>query len=291
MATAVKGIGTYDLNLEKMPRPIQQRLRNLTKAVYPNYSEGKWTAAQNYWNEARNPNSVMKKAEAIPQNVKQIWALTGQLDEDTNIPIQTLKEAMAGYYEGSSVFKELGEQMQALQQNVSAVQMQQGRAAVTLVNRMVERAGSNVSPRTIRAVVQQMIADVWPHVNNSQTQWGRNFNKDSLVPGMTPSAWRGYSDILRSNAQTGAVPEDASDEMKAAGKDASKAAPGLTDIQKMRPLSVGEWFEHQRKLREIEKETDPRSRAQADAIRRRMGTISDPPWAYDRDHLGYGPDY
>ena len=285
MAGVVRGLGRYGEDVNKMPQEVRRMYTDAAKAVYKKYDPANFVQANKYHDESRAPNMVMKKAAALPQNYIQVLGVLQRMDENTNIPKSTIDMWLAGNWRGDSNYAELGELMQSFQQNASAVQSQTGRPYVTLVRAMMDRAGPNVSPRTIRAVLQQQMIDVWPHVHGTQVQWER-YNSEEVVPGMTASAWKGYSDIVRMDPQTGEVPSDSGPEMLGVGKDPKKAAKG---VKPQTPLTADEAVKWSNRIRELQREGTPEAMKRAAALSKVVGSTLDPPWR--KEYLGRGRDY
>jgi len=287
-AGTVRGLANYEKDLNKMPSAVRERYYNWTKAISGQYNPGLFNQAQDFHNPAKPSMKIMTKADALANNAAQIWAGTYNRDEDTNIPKETIKMWLAGNWKGDPEYAVIGEALQNFQINANSIQSQRGSPYVTLVQMMVDRAGPNVSPRTIRAVVQTVMSDVFSHVNAGQNNW-ETYNKQTIIPGMTPSAWKIFSDISRANPYNGAVASDSHIALLGANKDPSKAAKSVrgNDEQNYVPLTAQQARSVRDKIKELEADQSPRARAQAQVLRRMItgtGVPLDPPWL--KEYLG-----
>lgn len=225
-AQTIKGLMDYTLNEKDLPQgEVRTRFANWAgRFSNHQYNTKDFENANSFYKESSPSYKTAVAAARIPQQFMNVLEdLKGRSETDP-IPLNVLKMWAANNWTGDPKWSTLGTALQQFLTSVQGIQQGGGTPRVTLVEHMLQRAATSMSPRALRAMMQQELVDSWAGVHAYQEQW-EGFGKSNVMPGFNPKAWRDFSTLLRMDPNTQQMPKDADPIFQSLGKSSSKPLP------------------------------------------------------------------
>lgn len=272
VAAQISGLNNYELNPKEEGVVSRQRLAGLTKQIFKDYNQANFENANRFYSTNSVENKVITRANDLVQNWMTLLKALKPIGENKSIPREQIEAWLAGHGTGDPEYDQVYSQIRNIVTQINSIQTLTGTPRVTLVHDMVANLAKDSSPRSIRAQLLPDVQDAYAIINSYQDQW-EGFGKRNLMPGIAPGVFRDYRAIIRMNPYTGQVPEDSSQELKAAGQDPGRASTRLTPAQKEPPLTLEKIRNLKGKISQFEHDPDPDKRQQAQEARELIGPV------------------
>ena len=106
-----------------------------------------------------------------------------------------------------------------------------GQGRVTLIEHMTKHMTGIESLSQLQGMIQSELGVAYSIVSDEQYNWSSLTRRDTLPPGVSPTAYKDLRDLVLMNTESGQVPEGASPQVTAIGRKGAEAT---------RPLSSSE---------------------------------------------------
>jgi hypothetical protein len=284
-ADNVESIGSYrgDIQSIQAGGGYRGQIEGWTKSVYRGkYDRNNFKAAQRFVDPASQTQREIQRIGLIAQAYTQVNEASKDLNENSSPPKNAIDRFIATNTTGDPKWDKMYSAIRTYVMQTVSAQSLTGVTRQGLVDGMMKYISPTSSPRSIRVSLQVEGRDVAAALSNLESDWHRIRPGDAL-PGITKESYDGLSAVVRANAYTGQIPDDAPLPMRNASKDPSKAYTRLTDEQK-RPTVTLKDYSGARKFIAANKDSlDPAIKAQVQANMLLLGTQLNMPGAPDED--------
>lgn len=288
-ARDVEGLLNYQTDPKGLTTAKGERKRavNLVRAFDPKWNQNGYAIVQKYHDPSNPTVRTIQRVSAFLPAINELNSALLRVDPASHPLGAAATKLYNQTWTGNDVYPQIYSAIVNVIQEEQAIISGTGRPSVSIARDRARHMLETMSPAQIQSQLFEDAAAAYGNVKNINSQFKQELgDPNAQLPFYPKEAEREYRAILRMNPHTGELPADAPGNVLAAQPPPGRAVPKWVKDQGLdwKPLTEQQVRDGRRMIRKYQNSTDPKTQADVQRIRARLGMFAEP------DYPGEDPD-